>query len=155
MENQARIYLITSPDGKIYIGSTTLPLNIRMSNHRSDARLNKGNARLYQAMRQADPYQFTIEEIDVVPLDRRYQAEGEAIMQHEAHTDRGYNQQIPGRDPRELRREYRRTHPEIIRAQRQRRAARQIERRRVIDEMALGKWVVVHEEVINGQQGNE
>ena len=35
----ATIYLITSPDGKKYIGSTTLPLNVRMSNHRSDARL--------------------------------------------------------------------------------------------------------------------
>ena len=155
MENQARIYLITSPDGKKYIGSTTLSLNIRMSNHRSDARLNKGNQRLYQAMRLADPYQFTIQELDVVPLDRRYQAEGEAIVQHAAHTDRGYNQHIPGRDPRELRREYRRTHPDIIRAQRQRRAARQVERRRVIDELAIGRWAVVHEEEINIPHVNE
>ena len=107
-------------------------------------------------MRAGDPYQFTIQELHVVPVERRFHAEGAAIMQHEAHTPaKGFNQQIPGRDPRERRRQYRHTHPEIMQAQRQCRAARMVERRRVIDELAIGRWEVVNEDVINGPHVNE
>ena len=150
----ATIYKITSPDGRGYIGSTTLSLEKRMTNHRSDARLGKGNCRLYQAMRAGDPYLFTIEAIADVALDVRYQVEGLTILLYRTNTpEGGFNQQVPGRTLRTQRRAYRLAHPEIFRAQRQRHAARQAERRRWAQQ--LDPEEVLFHEVLNGVYVNE
>ena len=144
----ATIYSITSPDGRKYIGSTTLSLALRFCNHKSDARLNKGNCKLYQAMRQVgDPDAFIIEEITVVPLEMRYQAEGNEIKRLNTHIE-GFNHSIPGRDRLAWQREYRRTHPEIIRAQRGRKKQRQAAARQWAQN--LNPDEVVIREVING-----
>ena len=126
----AVIYKIVGPDeNKAYIGSTTLPLQKRLNNHRSDARTGVV-MRLYEAMRSLGEKNFSIQELATVPIEERFVEEGRYIRELNAHTD-GYNQLIPGRTARERRRAWRSTHPELVRAQRQRRAARLAERRRM------------------------
>ena len=130
MARAATIYKITSPDGRLYIGSTRLPLNIRMSNHRSDARLGKHpNVKLYQAMRASDPYLFTIEAICDVDLPNRYRTEGEHVLRLRTHIE-GFNSLIPGRTRSEQVRAYRLAHPERVQAQAERRRLRRQEARR-------------------------
>ena len=143
----ATIYGIKNPEGEIkYIGSTTLTLGVRISNHRSDARLNKGNCILYQKMRESDPNLFTIEPLEAVEIEVRYQAEGRAIQQHGTHTtEGGYNQQLPGRTKSVQRRAYREAHPEIMRAQRQRRAQRMAEGRAWANQPGLGERAVIYD----------
>ena len=151
----ATIYSIKNPEGRmVYIGSTTLPLNIRMSNHKSDARLNKGHCLLYQIMRETDPNLFTIESLIDVELELRFRMEGHHIQANGTHVSHGgLNQNWAGRTAAERNREYRQAHPEVIRAQRHRRAQRQAEARVWAHE--LNPDEVVIREVINGEHVNE
>ena len=138
----ARIYVIKGPEeNRVYIGSTTMPLRCRMNSHRSDARSNKNQFKLYEAMRRLGVNAFTIHELVVVAEEERYKAEGAHILAHKAHID-GYNALIPGRTNADRRRAWRAAHPELVKAQRTRRAQRQAERRRVAASTAL----VVHPE---------
>ena len=124
------IYKIVGPDqNKVYIGSTTLPLNRRLNKHRSDARVGKTDVSVYAAMREKGPMSFTIETLVVVNAAERYQAEGAQIAEHKA---RGsvYNVLTPGRTNADRRRAWRAANPDRVRAQRQRHAARLVERRR-------------------------
>ena len=122
----ATIYLITAPDGQKYVGSTKIPLNIRFSNHKSDARLNKcPNMRLYKAMMEQGANNFTIEPLVVVGLDQRYQAEANHIR----HQNAQLNKNIPGRDPAEYKRAWRAAHPDLVAGQAQRRRERRDARR--------------------------
>jgi len=122
---QASIYKIVGPDGKkTYVGSCTVPLRRRLTNHQSDARTGKP-MKLYDAMRAEGPERFTIHELSVVNVADRYTAEGAAVREH-----RGLdgvellNVYTPGRSKAERRRAWRAAHPEAVRAQRARHAAR-------------------------------
>ena len=124
------IYKIVGPDqNKVYIGSTTMPLNRRLNKHRSDARIGKTDVSVYSSMREHGPMSFTIETLVVVDVADRYRAEGAQIAEHKA---RGtvYNVLTPGRTNADRRREWRAANPDRVRAQRQRHAARLVERRR-------------------------
>ena len=126
------IYKIVGPDqNKVYIGSTTMPLNRRLNKHRSDARIGKTDVSVYSAMREIGPMSFTIETLIVVNAAERYQAEGAQIAEHKA---RGsvYNVLTPGRTNADRRRAWRAANPDRVRAQRQRHAARLVERRRAL-----------------------
>ena len=124
----ATIYKIVGPDkNKAYIGSTTSTLARRINNHRSDARVGKTDVSVYAAMREHGPEAFTIEALAVVDLAERYRAEGAQIAAHKASGE-VYNVLTPGRTNADRRRAWRAAHPELVRAQRQRRAARLAER---------------------------
>ena len=141
----ATIYRLVGPDKiKAYIGSTTMPLNQRMNKHRSDARLGKTDVSVYGAMREHGPEAFTIESLIVVEAAERYRAEGAQIAHHKANGT-VYNMLTPGRTNADRRRAWCAAHPELLRAQRQRRAARLAERRR-----ANARALIVHPE--NQQQ---
>ena len=122
---QATIYKIVGPEqNKAYIGSTVTSLARRMNNHRSDSRKKEGVMKLHDAMRQHGPETFTIEEIAVVAVADRYTAEGAHIAEHRARGEL-YNTYQPGRTNADRRRAWRAAHPELVKGQRQRRAARQ------------------------------
>ena len=124
----ATIYKIVGPDkNKAYIGSTTSTLARRINNHRSDARVGKTDVSVYAAMREHGPEAFTIEALAVVDLAERYRAEGAQIAAHKASGE-VYNVLTPGRTNADRRRAWRAAHPELVRAQRQRHAARRAER---------------------------
>ena len=124
------IYKIVGPDqNKVYIGSTTMPLNRRLNKHRSDARIGKTDVSVYSAMRENGPMSFNIETLIVVNATERYQAEGAQIAKHKEHGT-VYNVLTPGRTDADRRRAWRAANPDRVRAQRQRHAARLVERRR-------------------------
>ena len=111
----ASIYLINSPDGKKYIGSTILPLSRRLSGHRTCAKAGRPG-KLYDAMRALGADYFTIEPLVACPIENRYQIEGEHIRAQNTHVD-GLNKQIAGRSFIESKRAWNIENPERKRAQ--------------------------------------
>ena len=134
----AFIYKITGADQKIYVGSTTMAINKRLNDHRSEARTNRSDMRLHEAMRAQGPELFTVELLALVPLAERYTAEGEHIVRLRAHID-GHNVLIPGRTNAVRRRLWRASNPDLLRGQRQRRAVRLAERRRANINVAVNQ----------------
>ena len=92
----AYIYKIVSPNGQIYIGSTTMSIAKRFTRHRSRARCdNDRKSKLYACMREIGPNLFTIELMHEVPAATRLQAEAECIRSLNSHVS-GLNSQVPG-----------------------------------------------------------
>lgn len=60
--------LVNDIDQRYYIGSTTLRLHIRLSNHRSSARRRETKGRIYQAMREIGLDKWRIEGIALFPI---------------------------------------------------------------------------------------
>lgn len=92
MENpRGTIYRLTSPEGKKYIGQTTLPAINRWKMHEHAAKLGKGCPLLGIAIRQYGMENFTREVIldcDVCDLDRY---EAEYITKENTLAPHGYN----------------------------------------------------------------
>lgn len=91
----ASIYLIKSPDGKKYIGSTKQSVLRRLQTHRASANFGIP-CKLYDAMRALGPHNFTIEELFVCEVEDRYTLEGEQIRHFNSHID-GLNKNMAGR----------------------------------------------------------
>ena len=127
----ALIYQISGPENGVYVGSTTTSVQKRFNNHKHNARLTTVPGKLYVAMRAHGEDAFTVAIIEIVRVEDRLVAEGAAIRRLNAHVA-GYNTCIPGRTKCERRRAWRASHPDLLRGQRQRRAARLAERRRAL-----------------------
>lgn len=79
--SKSRIYKLKCPDGHYYIGSTTRPLNIRFSQHKSDSK-SFPNRRLYQHINKIGWDKVTMELIEEVSCDNHEalrQLEGEHV----------------------------------------------------------------------------
>ena len=86
------IYKITSPVGKIYIGSTTTSIEQRFKEHQD----SKDNSPLHRDMQTGDDT-WTIEVVDTIEFVDEQElliAEATHIMGHDSIT-RGYNTKFP------------------------------------------------------------
>lgn len=93
-ENMAIIYKITNRiNGKIYIGETTQSLQDRWKQHRIDYKKEKNyRVALYNAMNKYGINNFTIEAINEVPDEERFEKETEYILSYQSLTyQNGYN----------------------------------------------------------------
>lgn len=92
------LYKLTSPSGKSYIGITTLSVERRWRQHRSNANKGRGYAAghecqaLYNAIRKYGAATFTVEQLDSASeWSDLCEMEREAIREHGTRTPQGYN----------------------------------------------------------------
>jgi len=65
------LYTITSPEGKLYLGSTKQPLATRLIQHLYDARSGRNHNPLYADMRRLGGERFIIKTLKVVNVDNK------------------------------------------------------------------------------------
>lgn len=90
----AIIYKITNKiNGKIYIGETTVSLEERWRDHCKDgANGNHNKSVLHDAIHKYGADNFTIEQIDEVPNEQRFEKETEYILKYQSLVSQhGYN----------------------------------------------------------------
>lgn len=85
--------IINKINGKIYIGETTTSLETRWKDHLKDGRNgNHNKSVLHDAIHKYGPDNFTIEQIDEVPDNKRFEAETYYILKyHSLTSENGYN----------------------------------------------------------------
>ena len=107
-----KIYCIRSPQtDKIYIGSTTVALSQRMSEHRSEHRLGKKNCSSKHIVCHKDAY---IELLEEFPCDNKEQLNAREGYYQRLHKEQLINQCIAGRTHSETNKEWRARNKEKI-----------------------------------------
>ncbi len=85
------IYKLTFPNGKSYIGATTVGVESRFKRHATNAKTR--NAPLYQAWREMGPPELDV--LDMLPVKDLDEAERAAIIKFGTMAPGGYNE-LPG-----------------------------------------------------------
>lgn len=84
------VYIITNEEnGMIYVGETTVDLNIRMNHHRYNS--NHFDSDLYMAMKEFGSDKFTIREYKIVDASNLTKEEEKAIKDLNSMSPNGYN----------------------------------------------------------------
>lgn len=96
--HMAIVYKITSPENKIYVGVTTMPLSCRISQHKYCAKKRNSNE-LYQDMNKLGFDKFSIVELENCDDDVRFQRENHWIIVLKSY-EHGYNKSLGGQGPR-------------------------------------------------------
>lgn len=80
-DNIPKVYkIVNDKDSKVYVGSTTEPLNVRLSKHKSRAKID--NRPLYKHMKQLGPNHFHIVLLEAMKKSKRqYLADKESYYQ--------------------------------------------------------------------------
>ena len=109
VKKEAIIYLVTGPEGKVYIGQTTLAsANERWLGHLEDAKGNNSRP-ICQAIQEHGPGAFTIKELCRCPSQDAFAVEEHWIQRYDSRNpQRGYNVrqekiQLRGATPRNTR----------------------------------------------------
>ena len=116
--SQSKIYRIIptegGEDGDVYFGSTTKPLNVRLSNHRSDFRHNQLNTTSHLLFEKFGEDGVKIELIETCPVD----CKKDLLIRERFYIENNdcVNRKIPGRDQAESKREYNKKNAEKIKA---------------------------------------